>query len=82
MRPPQKILAIVDPTATEQSALDKAALWAKKFGAKLEVFACDVESQAMSMFPTYIADSAPRRAVAQDRGERHGLSCEGYTPSR
>ena len=33
MRPPQKILAIVDPTATEQSALDKAALWAKKFHA-------------------------------------------------
>lgn len=37
------ILVIVDPAATHHSAVIKGALLAEKFGAKLELFACNAE---------------------------------------
>lgn len=42
------ILAVVDPTADEQPAVEKAARLAKAFGARLELFACETkESRAL-----------------------------------
>jgi len=38
-----RILAIVDPTAAAQPALDKATLLARRFGATLELFICDFD---------------------------------------
>ena len=38
-----RILAIVDPTAVAQPALDKATLLARRFGASLELFICDFD---------------------------------------
>jgi len=38
-----RILAIVDPTAVAQPALDKAKLLARRFGATLELFICDFD---------------------------------------
>jgi universal stress protein E len=38
-----RILAIIDPTATAQPALDKATLLARRFGSTLELFICDFD---------------------------------------
>jgi universal stress protein E len=38
-----RILAIIDPTAAAQPALDKATLLARRFGATLELFICDFD---------------------------------------
>ena len=40
----RNILVIVDPTANEQPAVDKAAILAAKFAARLELFVCDTQS--------------------------------------
>ena len=40
----RNILVIVDPTAHEQPAVDKAAILAAKFAARLELFVCDTQS--------------------------------------
>jgi universal stress protein E len=42
--PIKNILAIVDPTREEQPAVGKAAFIAKKWGAQLELFACDTKA--------------------------------------
>jgi universal stress protein E len=44
MDPIRKILAIVDPTATDQPCVQKAARLARATGAKLELFICDFAS--------------------------------------
>ena len=41
MQIPKNILAIVDPTASQQPAVDKAALLAKQWRSRLELFICD-----------------------------------------
>jgi len=40
----KQILVIVDPTATEHPSIDKAALLAEKFNARLELFVCDTKA--------------------------------------
>ena len=40
----KQILVIVDPTASEHPAVDKAALLAEKFNARLELFVCDTKA--------------------------------------
>lgn len=40
----KQILVIVDPTASEHPAVDKAALLAEKFAARLELFICDTKA--------------------------------------
>lgn len=40
----KQILVIVDPTAAEHPAIDKAALLAEKFNARLELFVCDTKA--------------------------------------
>jgi universal stress protein E len=41
MQHPKDILVIVDPTASQQPAVEKAALLAKQWRARLELFICD-----------------------------------------
>lgn len=40
----KQILVIVDPTASEHPAVDKAALLAERFRARLELFVCDTKA--------------------------------------
>lgn len=40
----KQILVIVDPTASEQPAIAKAALLAERFNARIELFVCDTKS--------------------------------------
>lgn len=44
MNPVRNILAIVDPTAEQHAAVEKAALLAQKLGARLELYACDTKA--------------------------------------
>lgn len=44
MHPIRNILVIVDPTAELHPSVDKAALLAEKFGARLELFICDTRA--------------------------------------
>lgn len=43
MKQPKNILVIIDPTATIHPAIDKAAILAAAFEARLELFICDAE---------------------------------------
>ncbi len=43
MAKPQRILVVIDPTATAQPALQRAASLAKLSGARLELFICDYD---------------------------------------
>lgn len=44
MNPIRNILAIVDPTAQQQPAVEKAALLAQKLDARLELYVCDTKA--------------------------------------
>ena len=44
MAKPQRILVVIDPTATAQPALQRAASLAKASGARLELFVCDYDA--------------------------------------
>lgn len=44
MREPRNILAIVDPTVEEHPSVAKAAALAERYGARLELFACDTKA--------------------------------------
>jgi len=64
------ILAVVDPTSTEQPAVDKAATLAMKFDARLELLACDTKF------------ARETRAAAQlAKGEAFSASLEPFVNS-
>ena len=44
MNPIKSILVIVDPTAEQHPAVEKSALLAQKFGARLELYVCDTKA--------------------------------------
>lgn|SRR5512138_1544439 len=44
MNPIRNILVIVDPTATQHPAIHKGALLATKFGARLDLYACETKA--------------------------------------
>lgn len=44
MNPIKSILVIVDPTAERHPAVEKSALLAQKFGARLELYVCDTKA--------------------------------------
>src|SRR5690349_14832337 len=62
MKQIRNILVIVDPTASMQPALDKAAILALKFKARLELFICDF--RAGLEIDTPEADSARQTLLA------------------
>lgn len=44
MNKPQNILVVVDPTASEHPAVEKAAMLAEKLDARLELYVCDTKA--------------------------------------
>jgi universal stress protein E len=62
------ILVIVDPTATEQPAVDKAARLAQAFNARLELFLCDTQASREARLSAHVlnasASAAPFSAKA------------------
>jgi hypothetical protein len=64
----KQILVIVDPTSAEHAAVEKAALLAKKFNARLELFVCDTKAaREMRCQPISKVSSKlwPRRCVPE-----------------
>lgn len=53
------ILVIVDPTATEHPAIAKAARLAEKFGARLELFACETKQSRAMRYAAHLAKGGP-----------------------
>jgi universal stress protein E len=56
----RNILVIVDPAATHHSAVVKGALLAEKFGARLELFACNAELHPLKQ----VANGVPQSTVS------------------
>nr|WP_298722001.1 universal stress protein [uncultured Steroidobacter sp.] len=52
----KQILVIVDPTAAEQPAVNKAALLAEKFNARLELFVCDTKAAREMRLSSHLRD--------------------------
>jgi universal stress protein E len=52
----KQILVIVDPTASEHPAVDKAALLAEKFKARLELFVCDTKAAREMRLSSHLRD--------------------------
>jgi universal stress protein E len=51
MREPKRLLAVVDPTATSQPAVERAATVARSIHARLELFICDYDPQLVDSSP-------------------------------
>jgi universal stress protein E len=68
----QQILVIVDPTATEHPSIDKAALLAEKFNARLELFVCDTKAAREMRLSSHVRN-AP--------GEPFAVSIKGLLES-
>ncbi|HEX6996083.1 MAG TPA: universal stress protein [Gammaproteobacteria bacterium] len=62
----QRILVVVDPTAEEQPAVQRAARLAQAYGASLELFVCDYD-QSLASLPRFDLKTAEpaRRAVLE-----------------
>jgi universal stress protein E len=54
------ILVILDPTAQTQPAVAKGALLAEKFGARLELFACETRASREARLAAHLRDDAKR----------------------
>ncbi len=61
----QRILVVVDPTAEEQPAVQRAARLAQAYGASLELFVCDYDQSLASLprFDPKTAEQARRRVL-------------------
>ncbi|MFC4308485.1 universal stress protein [Steroidobacter flavus] len=64
MTPIQNILAIVDPTAKQRSAVAKGALLAKKLSARLDLFICDTQAARNTRFAQHMKES-PQKPLQQ-----------------
>lgn len=56
MEPIRNILVIVDPTSQEQPSLAKGALLAERFGARLELFACDTRASRDIRYAQFLSN--------------------------
>ncbi|HEY3519078.1 MAG TPA: universal stress protein [Gammaproteobacteria bacterium] len=63
MREPKRILAVVDPTAASQPAVERAAALAKNTRARLELFICDYDPQLVDSAPSDHRGLAAMRSV-------------------
>jgi universal stress protein E len=71
MHESKRILAVVDPTATAQPAVERAAALARSTGARLELFICDYEPQLVdSASGEYQGLPRARIAIIDDRLRR------------
>jgi universal stress protein E len=63
----KNILVIVDPTATEHPAVEKAALLAEKFRARLELYACETKESRAARYATHLQQGGSADFVAHIR---------------
>lgn len=56
MNPIRNILVIVDPTASLHPAIEKAALLAERFSARLDLFVCDTKAARNTRHAQYASD--------------------------
>src|SRR5687767_2763098 len=60
MDPLNSILVIVDPTAQQHPAIDKAALLAQKLGARLELYVCETKASREVRMAAHAAGASDR----------------------
>ena len=63
MKAPKKILVVVDPTATEHPAVERARWLAKKTGASVELFTCEPDRSLGAEIVRKVARSRPDLVV-------------------
>jgi universal stress protein E len=55
MNPIRNILVIVDPTAEQHPAIEKGALIAQKFEARMELYVCDTKASREARIAAHAA---------------------------
>jgi universal stress protein E len=63
VNPIRNVLVIVDPTAESQSAVVKGALLARKFGARLELYACETKASREMRLAAHLKKDAGKPFV-------------------
>lgn len=74
MNPVHNILVIVDPTATVHPAIDKAAVLAERFSARLDLFVCDTKAAWNIRQAQYAADPGRGAPLANLKPLLEGLA--------
>jgi len=70
MREPKRILAVVDPTAASQPAVEHAAAVANSIRARLELFICEYDPQLVDGASDHRQLAAARTALIDERWSR------------
>lgn len=70
----KQILVIVDPTAAGHPAVDKAALLAEKFHARLELFVCDTKAAREMRLSSHVRDKPGAPLPMNIKGELESLA--------
>jgi universal stress protein E len=68
------ILVIVDPTASEHPAVEKAATIAGKFGARVELFACETKESRAIRYAAHQAKGGQMDFIAHIRAVLDGIA--------
>src|SRR5689334_15902368 len=63
MNPIRNVLVIVDPTAASHPAVAKGALLARKFGARLELYACETKASREMRLAAHLRNQAEKPFV-------------------
>lgn len=74
MNPVRNILAIVDPTAQQHPAVEKAALLAQKLDARLELYACDTKASREVRIAAHARSHAKEPFVVDLKSILEGLA--------
>ncbi|WP_129644571.1 universal stress protein [Peristeroidobacter agariperforans] len=70
----KRILVIVDPTATAHPSIDKAALLAEKFNARLELFVCDTKAAREMRLSSHLRSKPGAPLPTNIKGELESLA--------
>lgn len=70
----KRILVIVDPTAARHPSIDKAALLAEKFNARLELFVCDTKAAREMRLASHVRAKPGTPLLTNIKGELESLA--------
>lgn len=70
MSEPKRILAVVDPMAESQPAVERAAMIANSIQARLELFICDYDPELVDSAPSHRGLATMRSAFVENRWQR------------
>jgi len=70
------VLVIVDPTASEHPAVEKAAMIASQFGARVELFACETKESRAIRYAAHLAKGGQMDFIAHIRAVLDGIAEE------